>query len=108
MPQIRAISFDAYGTLVELDKPAVRLAWLLRAVKCTVPVETVEKAFRDEIAYYRPRHMEGRDAASLADLRERCADVFFTALEREWFKPMVPENYRVTVLMGGIRFKLYR
>ena len=28
-----------------------------------------------EMAYYREHHMEGRDAASLAELRRRCAGV---------------------------------
>jgi putative hydrolase of the HAD superfamily len=47
------------------------------------------RGFAAEVAYYLPRSHEGRDAASLADLRDRCTAVFNDAagasLSREAF-----------------------
>jgi 2-haloalkanoic acid dehalogenase type II len=67
---VRAVFLDALGTLVELEPP-----WLsLRdRVPETVSDESLERALRVEMAYYREHAHEGRDEASLADLRERCA-----------------------------------
>lgn len=65
-----AISFDAMGTLVELEPPAPHLA---RALE--VPLADAERAIAAEIAYYRAHLDEGRDADAVADLRRRCAGV---------------------------------
>jgi putative hydrolase of the HAD superfamily len=68
----RAVFLDALGTLVELEPP-----WIsLRArIPAEVGDERLEEALRAEMAYYRDHAHEGRDEASLADLRERCAAV---------------------------------
>ena len=69
---IRAVFLDALGTLVELEPP-----WL--SLRETVPEdvsdEGLERALRAEMAYYREHTQEGRDQASLAELRERCAAI---------------------------------
>ncbi len=69
---VRAVFLDALGTLVELEPP-----WLsLRdRVPAEVSDERLEEAVRAEMAYYRDHAHEGRDEASLADLRERCAAI---------------------------------
>ena len=69
---VRAVFLDALGTLVELEPP-----WLsLRdRVPAEVSDERLEEALRAEMAYYRDHAHEGRDEASLADLRERCAGI---------------------------------
>jgi putative hydrolase of the HAD superfamily len=59
------------GTLVRLDDPVPRLA-----AAAGVSEEAARRGFADEVAYYVPRSHEGRDPASLADLRDRCAAVF--------------------------------
>jgi hypothetical protein len=66
----RAVFLDALGTLVELEPP-----WLsLRdRIPPDVSDEQLVRAVRSEMAYYREHAQEGRDEASLADLRERCA-----------------------------------
>jgi 2-haloalkanoic acid dehalogenase type II len=68
----RAVFLDALGTLVELEPP-----WIsLRArIPAEVSDERLEEALRAEMAYYRDHSHEGRDEASLADLRERCAAI---------------------------------
>jgi putative hydrolase of the HAD superfamily len=66
---IRAVLLDAMGTLVQLRDPAPALAERLG-----IGEEEARRAMRAEIAYYRAHHLEGRDEASLLDLRLRCVD----------------------------------
>ncbi|HEY1238232.1 MAG TPA: HAD-IA family hydrolase [Solirubrobacterales bacterium] len=69
---VRAVFLDALGTLVELEPPWVSLRG---RVPAQVSDERLEEALRAEMAYYRDHAHEGRDEASLADLRERCAAI---------------------------------
>jgi HAD superfamily hydrolase (TIGR01509 family) len=95
MPSTRAVFLDALGTLLELEPP-----WrhLRRALGDEIPERRVIAAFRAEMAYYREHSHEGRDSASLADLRGRCAAVLSAELGRE-----VDED----TLMEAIRFRAY-
>jgi putative hydrolase of the HAD superfamily len=71
---IRAVLLDALGTLVRLEPPVPRLRdQVLRATDVDVGEERAAAAFGAEIAYYLSHHLEGRDRASLQDLRARCA-----------------------------------
>ena len=78
----RVVTLDALGTLVELERPAPRLAAELRARGLQVSDAQAGAALREEIAYYRAHHDIAVDAASLALLRERCAQVLHVALQR--------------------------
>ena len=68
----RAVFLDALGTLVELEPP-----W--RSLRSVVPAEVEDerlaRAVRVEMSYYKGHAHEGRDAESLARLRERCARI---------------------------------
>jgi putative hydrolase of the HAD superfamily len=76
-----AILFDALGTLVALEPPAPRLARvLLERFALEVPLADAERAIAAEIAYYRAHLDDGRDPASLADLRSRSAEALRAAL----------------------------
>jgi len=66
----RAVFLDALGTLVELEPPWVSLRHMVPA---EISEEQLVEALRAEMAYYKEHAHEGRDEASLADLRERCA-----------------------------------
>ncbi|MFL5892235.1 MAG: HAD family hydrolase [Solirubrobacterales bacterium] len=68
----RAVFLDALGTLVELEPPWVSLR---NRVPAEVSDERLMAALRAEMAYYRDHAHEGRDEASLAELRERCAAI---------------------------------
>jgi putative hydrolase of the HAD superfamily len=94
-PPAKAVLLDALGTLVELEPPFERLA---TALGDRVPRDRLERAMRSEMAYYRAHSHEGRDAASLADLRERSARILSDELGVE-----VP----VETMMGAIRFRAY-
>jgi putative hydrolase of the HAD superfamily len=90
----RAVLLDALGTLVELEPPWTHLAQALGVE----PDERLVGAVRAEMAYYRDHSHEGRDTASLADLRGRCAAVLSRELGRE---------VTVQTMMGAIRFRAF-
>jgi putative hydrolase of the HAD superfamily len=90
----RAVFFDALGTLVELEPPWPRLA----AELGTEADERLVAAMRAEMSYYRDHAHEGRDEASLADLRARCAALLSRELGRE---------VGVETLMASIQFRAY-
>jgi len=78
--ELDAVTVDGFGTLLSLldPVPALRRALAERGVDRTT--EEVAAAFSAEVAHYRPRSLAGRDAASLAALRDECAGVFLSAL----------------------------
>jgi len=88
----RAVFLDALGTLVELEPPWVHLAASLG----TEPDRRLVDAVRAEMSYYKEHAHEGRDAASLADLRRRCAELLSRELGRE---------VTVETMMAAIRFR---
>lgn len=88
----RAVFLDALGTLLDLEPPSVGLR---RALGGEVPEERLAAAVRAEISYYREHSAEGRDEASLADLRGRCARVLSESLGFE---------VSAETLVGAIRF----
>ena len=69
-PIPRAVLLDCLGTLLELEPPAPRLA-----ARLGVGLGDAQRAMRAEIAFYRSHMQSARDAASLARLRERCAEL---------------------------------
>jgi putative hydrolase of the HAD superfamily len=77
----RALLIDAMGTLVTLEAPAPRLRSELRTRFGFVVSEAeAAAALGAEIAYYRAHMGDGRDAATLHELRLRCAAVLRDAL----------------------------
>ncbi len=78
----RPITLDAFGTLVELEDPVPRLVAALAARGATVDAGQARAGLAEEIAFYRARHDEGVDAASLARLRGCCAEALRAGLER--------------------------
>jgi putative hydrolase of the HAD superfamily len=89
-----AVFLDALGTLVELEPPWLHLAPAL-GVEAD---ERLVAAVRAEMDYYRAHSHEGRDERSLAELRERCAEVLSRALG-------VPVP--VEAMMAAIRFRAF-
>jgi putative hydrolase of the HAD superfamily len=80
-PRPAAFLLDALGTLVALEPPAPRLrAELAARFGLEVSEQEAARAIAAEIAYYRSHLDEGRDAAGLASLRRRCAEVLRSAL----------------------------
>ncbi|MBV9213896.1 MAG: HAD-IA family hydrolase [Actinobacteria bacterium] len=77
---LTAVLLDSLGTLLRMEPPAPRLRKSLARLGFDVPPDAAESAVRAEISYYLEHHMEGRDASSLADLRNRCAAVVLDQL----------------------------
>jgi putative hydrolase of the HAD superfamily len=99
----RAVLLDALGTLLALEPPAPRLRDALAARGARVSLAEADTALRAEIAYYRTHHDEAVDAATLADLRDRCAEVLRAAL---------PAHARGAgdlraALLASLRFRAY-
>lgn len=100
MERIRAVLLDALGTLVYFEPPAPLLREeLRRRLGVEVSPEAAEAAIRAEIAYYRAHLHEGRDAASLADLRRRAAEAMRPALGIE--------GDLTAALLAALRFHAY-
>lgn len=90
----RAVFLDALGTVVDLEPPWEHLA---AALDLELD-DTLITAVRREMDFYRDHSHEGRDEASLAQLRARCADILSWELNRE-----VP----VETMMETIRFRAF-
>jgi FMN phosphatase YigB (HAD superfamily) len=98
-----AVLLDAYGTLIELDEPYRRLQRSVgRHLGVEITLADAERASRAETAYYAAHCHLGADAASLADLRVRCAAVVLAALGIE-ADPAVA----ATLLIDAIAFRAY-
>ena len=91
----RAVFLDALGTLVELEPPWISLRDLVPA---EVSDAQLVAALKAEMAYYKEHAHEGRDEASLAELRERCAAIVSGKLGMD---------VGVDELVGAIRFSAY-
>ncbi|HEX8068241.1 MAG TPA: HAD-IA family hydrolase [Thermoleophilaceae bacterium] len=99
----RAVLLDALGTLVAMEPPAPRLVAELGRRGHRVEPPAAEAALAAEIAYYREHHLEGRDAASLDGLRDRCAEVLRGALAL----PGLARADARDALLASIRFRAH-
>ncbi|HEU4449616.1 MAG TPA: HAD family hydrolase [Gaiellaceae bacterium] len=95
-----AVTVDAMGTLVELDDAPGRLRAALAEAGIERSREEVATAFLAEVEYYLPRTLEGRDEATLADLRRRCTAVFLERADAD----LDPEGF-VPAFAGAIVFR---
>lgn len=103
----RGVLLDALGTLVELEPPAPRLvAELAGRWQVELPLAAAEAAFAAEIRYYKAHQLEGRDEASLAALRRRCAGVLHGALPAP-VRERVGAEELLPALLASIRFRAY-
>ena len=106
--KVRAILFDALGTLLELEPPAPRLqAELEDRHRVSVSEAEAGRAIDAEIAFYRRHLDEGRDSASLAALRERCAGALRAALSDRAQRRLPSPAELVPALLASLRFRAY-
>lgn len=103
--RVEAVTIDAFGTLVGLRDPVPPLRAALSARGLDRTAAEVADAFAAEVAYYVPRSHEGRDAATLAELRRECAGVFLAAaaaeLDPDEFAPAFVEALVFDALPGA-------
>jgi putative hydrolase of the HAD superfamily len=102
----RAVLLDALGTLIAFEDPAPALVRELRERHGLEVAEAQARAaVRAEMTYYRAHHDEAPDAAALAALRLRCADVL-----RESLPPAACElssEEALAVLLASLHFAAY-
>jgi putative hydrolase of the HAD superfamily len=80
-PAVAAVSFDAMGTLLDLEDPAPRLrASLERRLGLTVSIDRCRAAMTVEMRHYRSINARARDDAALAAVRLECATVLADSL----------------------------
>jgi HAD superfamily hydrolase (TIGR01509 family) len=101
LAELDAVTIDAYGTLVRLADPVPSLREGLAALGVERDAEAVARAFAKESAYYREHSFEGRDEASLYDLRHRCVAIILDELESD----LAPEAF-VDGFVAAMRFEL--
>jgi putative hydrolase of the HAD superfamily len=102
----RAVLFDAMGTLLSFEPPAPLLrAQLAERLGADVGDEPARAAIRAEIGYYRAHLDEGRDAASLAALRRRCAEAMRPCLPPP--AATAPTELLLDALLAALRFVAY-
>jgi putative hydrolase of the HAD superfamily len=103
---VRAVLLDAMGTLVELEPPAPRLrAELRERAGLDLTEAQAQAAILEEIAFYRVHHREGRDRASLFELRQECAQALRSVLPDAGRNLPLPTV--VKALMAALRFRPY-
>jgi HAD superfamily hydrolase (TIGR01509 family) len=101
-----AVLFDALGTLVRLEPPWPLLAGTLASrYGIEIAEADAREAMRAEIAYYLEHHTDGRDAATLADLRARCAAVLGRALPQA--AAGLDQQQLTDLLLDSLRFVPY-
>lgn len=105
---VRAILFDALGTLLELEPPAPRLCReLADRYGVSISEAQARHAMAAEIAFYRNHLDEGRDVESLAALREACATELLQALPESARRRLPAPRELVEVLLASLRFHAY-
>jgi putative hydrolase of the HAD superfamily len=95
LTRVKSVLVDGMGTLIRLLPPGPLLSERLG-----VDLATAERAFHAEVAYYLEHQSEGRDPASLDDLRRRCAAVLAEAAG-------VDEGGALETLLASLRFEAF-
>lgn len=99
---------DALGTLLALEDPVPRLqAELLGRFGVEVSEVAAREAIAAEISYYRSHFDEGRDPASLADLRRRCAEALRSALPADGRLAGVGTGELTEALLASLHFTAF-
>jgi putative hydrolase of the HAD superfamily len=98
-----AVLLDAYGTLVALDDPFVRLRESLRRhIGVDVAPADAERAFRAEMAFYSEECQVGADAESLAALKVECARIVLSELGIE-----ADDGAAARMLTDAVAFRVF-
>lgn len=103
MTRYDAVLLDAFGTLIDIDQPYLRLRRSLRRhLGAEVPARDAERAFRAEMSYYADHCHEGTDPGTLTELRTRCAAIVLAELHID-----ADPAAAATLLVDSIAFRVY-
>jgi putative hydrolase of the HAD superfamily len=99
---------DALGTLVALEPPAPLLRIELRdRFGVELSEADAHRAIAAEMAYYRGHLDEGRDPASLASLRRRCAETLRDAAGEHERLAALDSEALTAALLASLRFSTF-
>ncbi|PIY37806.1 MAG: hypothetical protein COZ05_21925 [Armatimonadetes bacterium CG_4_10_14_3_um_filter_59_10] len=104
---IRAVSFDAYGTLVHLDNFSGRVRDELALRGVSASSEIVEVCCLAEMDYYTRHCEEATHQDRLWNLRCKCAGVLMSAFCEHGIDSGLDEAGFYEILMGSLRFVAY-
>ncbi|MCC6445899.1 MAG: HAD-IA family hydrolase [Armatimonadetes bacterium] len=107
MASIRAVLFDAYGTLVRLDSPFERMQAALARRGIFLPLESVSQALQAEMRYYRKQNIRAADPASLDALRLECARILLDASRDAGIPLPLSPPETVECILESFAFVLY-
>jgi 2-haloalkanoic acid dehalogenase type II len=103
MSRYRAVLFDAFGTLIRLDRPVERLVEAAKArFGVDVPAADARAAVRAEIDHYASNCRWARDEDTVSDLRSQCAAILAGGIGLE-----VDEAGRLGLLSDTILLQPY-
>lgn len=103
MSRYDAVLLDAFGTLIDIDRPFERLQRSVRRhLGAGITLAAAERAFRAEMTYYADHCHEGADADTLTALRARCAAIVLSELEID-----ADPALAATLLIDAIAFRPY-
>jgi putative hydrolase of the HAD superfamily len=98
-----AVLLDAFGTLIDIDRPFERLQESVRRhLGAEITLAAAERALRAEMTYYADHCHEGADAQTLVALRERCAAIVLAELGID-----ADPARAATLLIDAIAFRAY-
>jgi putative hydrolase of the HAD superfamily len=98
-----AVLLDAFGTLIDVDRPFERLQQSVRRqLGAEVTAAAAERALRAEMTYYADHCHEGTDAETLVELRGRCAAIVLAELGID-----ADPAQAATLLIDAIAFRAY-
>jgi putative hydrolase of the HAD superfamily len=95
------VLFDAFGTLIELDRPAARLQAAVRThLESEISHERAAEAMRVELTHYAAHCIAARDQPTLLHLQRECAAIVLDTLGLE-----ADEGTGLAVLSDAIAFR---
>ncbi len=108
MTESRALLLDALGTLLSLEDPAPLLrAELAQRFGVRITEAQARRAIAAEIVYYRVHFDEGRDPATLAALRRRCAEALRSGLPADDRIAEIDGDAMTAALLASLRFTAF-
>ncbi|HXD68681.1 MAG TPA: HAD family hydrolase [Gaiellales bacterium] len=103
MSRYDAVMLDAFGTLIDIDRPFERLQQSVRRhLGAEISLAAAERALRAEMTYYADHCHEGADGDTLAELRSRCAAIVLAELEID-----AEPELAAALLIDAIAFRAY-
>jgi putative hydrolase of the HAD superfamily len=99
----RAVLFDAFGTLIELDRPVARLqASVRRHLESEISHQQATAAMRAELTHYAAHCRTARDQSTLLHLQRECAAIVLDHLGLA-----AGDATALAVLSDAIAFRAY-